>query len=280
MGKSSTFLNFPQISKIIPIFPQIFLIFVLILALRVGESPIREGPGYATAIQPSIPHADWSLDVSDQLQQVACYILSGIAPPEIRRSTASSNERLRQVTDVRHPMHGHVPAKSRLKSRKSFLNAMEPNEAAYVRETLWKERLANHQTPLSTFVGAKEELPPGTDASWTEWRCFNRLRSRTSRCKVTLQEWGYLEDDVTCQCGSEPQTMNHWGALFWKRNVLHKTWQSSTTVLGAALNIGSNIISSLCGHDKKKIVSQNKSSWPSLQWKHNDLAIVWYAFLT
>ena len=40
---SSFFLKF---LSIIPIFPQIFLIFVLILALRVGNSPTREGPGY------------------------------------------------------------------------------------------------------------------------------------------------------------------------------------------------------------------------------------------
>ena len=106
-------------------------------------------------------------------------------------------------------MHGHVPAKSRLKSRKSFLNAVEPDKAAYVREILRKERLANHPTPLSTFVGDKEELPPGADASWTEWRSLNRLRSGIGRSKVTLKEWGYLEDDVTCQCCSEPQTLNH-----------------------------------------------------------------------
>ena len=31
-------------------FPQIFLIFILILALRVGESPTRKGPGYATEL--------------------------------------------------------------------------------------------------------------------------------------------------------------------------------------------------------------------------------------
>ena len=31
------------------IFPETLLIFFLILALRVGESPTREGPGYATA---------------------------------------------------------------------------------------------------------------------------------------------------------------------------------------------------------------------------------------
>ena len=30
------------------IFPQTLLIFFLILAFRVGDSPTREGPGYAT----------------------------------------------------------------------------------------------------------------------------------------------------------------------------------------------------------------------------------------
>ena len=30
------------------IFPQIFFIFFLILVFRVGGSPTREGPGYAT----------------------------------------------------------------------------------------------------------------------------------------------------------------------------------------------------------------------------------------
>ena len=44
-----------NISSILPhfpvgslIFPQIFFIFFLILVFRVGGSPTREGPGYAT----------------------------------------------------------------------------------------------------------------------------------------------------------------------------------------------------------------------------------------
>ena len=44
--------HFPHFSsnfdQIFVFFPQTLLIFFLILALRVGESPIREGPGYAT----------------------------------------------------------------------------------------------------------------------------------------------------------------------------------------------------------------------------------------
>ena len=44
---SSFFLKF---RSVFPIFPQTLLIFFLILALRVGELPTREGPGYATGI--------------------------------------------------------------------------------------------------------------------------------------------------------------------------------------------------------------------------------------
>ena len=46
VGKSCTFLIFPSLFLI---FPQKFLFFVLNLALWVGKSPTREGPGYATA---------------------------------------------------------------------------------------------------------------------------------------------------------------------------------------------------------------------------------------
>ena len=59
-------------------------------------------------------------------------------------------------------------------------------------------------------ISANEELPPGADSSWTEWKCLNRLRTGTGRCKVNLKKWGYrMNEDVTCECGSEPQTMDH-----------------------------------------------------------------------
>ena len=54
------------------------------------------------------------------------YVLAGIAPPGVRRSVASRTERRRQADDTRHPCHNHQPAPSRLKSRKSFLHAVQP----------------------------------------------------------------------------------------------------------------------------------------------------------
>ena len=102
------------------------------------------------------------------------------------------------------------PAKSRLKSRKSFLNAVKPIEAISIRETLWKERLASLPPSITMSISAKEELPPGADSSWTEWRCLNRLTTGTGRCKANFMKWGYrMTEDVTCDCGSEPQTMDH-----------------------------------------------------------------------
>ena len=49
------------------------------------------------------------------------HLLADIAPPEIRRETASRAERLCQSTDLRHLLFGSVPAPTRLKSR-SFLS--------------------------------------------------------------------------------------------------------------------------------------------------------------
>ena len=53
------------------------------------------------------------------------YLLAGIAPPEIRRETASGAERLRQSTDPRHPLFGSEPALTRLKSRRSSLSHVQ-----------------------------------------------------------------------------------------------------------------------------------------------------------
>ena len=49
-GQDFHFPHFSSNLSIWLIFPQIFLIFFLILALRMGDSPTREGPGYATVV--------------------------------------------------------------------------------------------------------------------------------------------------------------------------------------------------------------------------------------
>ena len=139
------------------------------------------------------------------------YILSGIAPPEIRRNAASSKERHRQTIDERHPLFNHRPAVKRLKSRKSFVSEVKPcADAETLRVTEWEKRIKTLPPSTSMAMCASEDLPSGAASSWTEWKCLNRLRSTTGRCKVTLQKWNYLNSgDTTCICGTEPQTMEH-----------------------------------------------------------------------
>ena len=173
--------------------------------------PVWERSAHAKKIDPAI-NATCRL-VTGCLRPTptdSLYLLSGIAPPEIRRSTASSRERQHQTTDEQHPLFSHKPAKRRLKSRKSFLNEVEPSGAENTRAALWEERLDNLPTTTTMSISAKEVLPPGADSSWAEWKCLNRLRSGVGRSKVTLKKWGYLDtEDVTCECGTAPQAMEH-----------------------------------------------------------------------
>ena len=50
------------------------------------------------------------------------YALSGIAPPNIRRTVITNAERKKQVIDTRHLLHGHTASQKRLPSRRSFLD--------------------------------------------------------------------------------------------------------------------------------------------------------------
>ena len=53
-----------------------------------------------------------------------------------------------------------------------------------------------------------ETLPPAGN-NWAKWKCLNRLRSGVGRSREALSRWGYLSGPTTCDCGTEPQTMEH-----------------------------------------------------------------------
>ena len=54
------------------------------------------------------------------------YLLAGIAPPDIRRDVCARMERIKQMEQGTHSLFGHIPARSRLKSRKDFLTSVKP----------------------------------------------------------------------------------------------------------------------------------------------------------
>ena len=57
------------------------------------------------------------------------YLLSGIAPPRIRRDVhvCARVEKAKQETNEAHFLHGKIPAERRLKSRNCFLHSVKPS---------------------------------------------------------------------------------------------------------------------------------------------------------
>ncbi|XP_072047134.1 carboxypeptidase B-like [Amphiura filiformis] len=139
------------------------------------------------------------------------YLLAGIALPDIRRAVASKEERRKQTTDVRHPLFNHTPPTRRLKSRKSFITSILPLQttSSEARTQMWKERLSSEAVTTEMGIQPTESLPPGANEVWANWRCLNRLRTGVGRCKDTLHKWGYTSGPTMCDCGQEPQTMQH-----------------------------------------------------------------------
>ena len=70
------------------------------------------------------------------------YLLAGIAPPDIRGDVCARMERTKQMEQETHSLFGHIPAKSRLKSRKVFLTSGKPSyiPVKVVRCNEWQRR--------------------------------------------------------------------------------------------------------------------------------------------
>ena len=140
------------------------------------------------------------------------YVLAGIAPPGVRRAVASRTERRRQADDTRHPCHNHQPAPSRLKSRKSFLHAVQPlsQPPQTARLALWEEQRIAKQHLAKLPIPTSEQLAPGHKSEWKLWKSLNRLRTGMGRSKTNLSKWGYADTaDTACECGTSEQTMQH-----------------------------------------------------------------------
>ena len=122
--------------------------------------------------------------------------LCGIAPASIRRETIAREERLKQVTDKRHPMYGNVPSMFQpLKSRKSFLHHTRPLKQDAPQYRLRKWRLLC--SLKGELVSPSEEIPLGSTMKWKEWKTLNRLRAGTGMCKKTLRR---IAVDVPAEC--------------------------------------------------------------------------------
>ena len=108
------------------------------------------------------------------------YVLSGIAPPDIRRETSSMTERHKQMTDTRHPLYGHVGAQPRLQSRKSFLTVagIGAQTPSAHRRQRWLE---TYEPNNNGIPEPAEHLPPGSHLPRHLWVSLNRARTGVAK---------------------------------------------------------------------------------------------------
>ena len=140
------------------------------------------------------------------------YALAGIAPPDIRRKVHDHNQRRKQVSDDRHPLHHHQSTRKRLSSRSSFMDCTQPLttsvNAAINEEWIsrWNENSMS-TTWVSRGIVPSQELATGNGLRWPVWKTLNRLRVQQGRSKHLLKTWKIISTDM-CDCGTQ-QTMKH-----------------------------------------------------------------------
>ena len=130
-------------------------------------------------------------------------------PPDIRRDVCARMERTKQLEEETHSLFGHIPARSRLKSRKDFLTSVKPSyfSTKVVRCNEWQRR-SRDKSRLG-MVNLNEEPAKDYDSPWLTWRCINRLRTGYTCSKEQRKKWGYFNGGTTCACGLDEENMAH-----------------------------------------------------------------------
>ena len=135
------------------------------------------------------------------------YRLASIPPPQVRREAFSKVEKDKQITDVRHPLHGHVPVPPRLSSRRSFatVTGLAPTPACRFRLVTWRELDTSENQALPEV---SESLPSGTNLTRRDWVTLNRARAKVGRTGDNMLKWG-LKESAQCPYGHQVQTFDH-----------------------------------------------------------------------
>ena len=146
--------------------------------------------------------------------------VSGIVPPDIRRSSHTLKICAKAKANYSHLLHeitcnSDINPNLRLNNRKSFrtqctqLNntptADTPNKWA---ETTWHTRWQANSTHLQKYISTPNKHPPGHDLNRHCWVRLNRLRTGHGRFGHIMQNMG-LREDAACSCGEAKQTAEH-----------------------------------------------------------------------
>ena len=159
-------------------------------------APVWERSAHAHVLNPELNQACRAITGCLKPTNVEnLYLLAGIAPPEIRRSVCARVERTKQVERETHSLFGHTPARSRLKSRRSFLDI--DLTAAF--DTV------SHDILLSKIAGSS--LPPAI----TRWlSCYMRGRQAATSFRGTKSSTRIVRTGVPQESKLSPSLFNYY----------------------------------------------------------------------
>ena len=137
------------------------------------------------------------------------YLVVGITPLYIRRDVCVRMEQTKQMEHKTHSLFGHIPARSRLKSRKYFLISVKPSYfPTKVLRCNESQRRSMYKSLLG-IVNLNEEPAKEYDSPWLTWRCLNRLRTGYTCSKEQRKKFGYFNGDTTCACELDAENTAH-----------------------------------------------------------------------
>lgn len=138
-------------------------------------------------------------------------VLSNIAPPALRRKSATDTLINKAILHNEWGLHGditnHPP--SRLESRHPIWRNMDINTDSDPLDITdqWRDDWESASVVNSSLVDDPTIRQPGFDLPRRQWSLLNRFRTAQGLCKANLKKWGLATDDL-CDCGAI-QTMSH-----------------------------------------------------------------------
>ena len=128
--------------------PNTIRMTVLALSYSTAEyaAPVWEISPHAKNLDPGLNQACRSVTGYLKPTNVEdLYLLSGIAPPAIRRDVCTRVQGQKQSTRETHSLFCQIPATKRLKSRHCFLSSVQPANfpAKVIRCSEWRKGLRN-----------------------------------------------------------------------------------------------------------------------------------------
>ena len=141
-------------------------------------------------------------------------VLSGIAPPALRREHHTLRLVKKAQQDDQHLLHARIPTqqnpgRQRLRSRRPFSrHAASLVDSDFNLKEKWNHEWQETAKPVQLTITPGIKIPPGAELPRKEWVTLNRLRCGVGRFAANMHRWG-LKPSAACQCGAPEQTAHH-----------------------------------------------------------------------